>query len=95
MNEVPIRKIIEAVQRNATEDDYRAGMIEAYLDGRDEVCVLELWKYALGNEFTKPSRKESNDIVLIMQGFPAWKRQEKPKRFSEHGVQRYWKRKWK
>ncbi len=88
-----LRQIIEAVQRNATEDDYRVGMIEAYLDGRDEVCVLELWKYVLGNEFAKPSRKESNEIVLIMQGLPAWKKQDVAKRFAEHGLQRYWKRK--
>ena len=29
------------------------GMIETYIKEKDKVCVLELWKLALDNEFSK------------------------------------------
>ncbi len=83
---------IESAQRNAAEEDYRVGLIEDYLYGRDEICILELWKEALQNEYAKPTRKDSCDISLIMQNFPEWERQAIPKRFTEYGLQRYWKR---
>lgn len=83
---------IEAAQYAATEEDYRVGLIEEYLYGRDVVCVLELWKYALGNEYSKPSRWESDNIVKIMGKQQEWRRVSKGKRFTEFGHQRYWKR---
>ncbi len=84
---------IESAQRNAAEEDYRVGLIEDYLDGRNEICILELWKEALMNEYAHPTRKDSNDIVLIMQNMPGWARQNKGKRFTGYGYQKYWKRK--
>ena len=83
---------IQAEQANAVEDDYRVGMIESYLENQNEVCILELWKVALGNEFSKPSKKDSNDISLILQNFADWDKEDKPKRIKEFGLQRYWKR---
>lgn len=87
------RRLIEEIrhqQSEATEDDYRVGLIQDYLIGKREVCALELWKNAIGNEFAKPSRKDSQEIGIIMQGFSEWKRAEKAKRFGEFGLQRYW-----
>lgn len=84
---------IESAQRNAAEEDYRVGLIEDYLYGRDEICILELWKEALMNEYAKPTRKDSNDIALIMQSFPEWERAGS-KRFTGYGKQQFWKRKW-
>ena len=61
-------------QESALEDDYRVGMVKAYLDGKSEgesVCIIELWQQALGESF-KPTRKDSNELALIMQSAPGW-----------------------
>ena len=85
---------IRQKQEDATEDDYRIGLIEDYLDGKTEVCVLEIWKKALkGNEFSSPSKKDSQEISIIMQSMQGWERAKKVKRFAEYGVQRYWVKK--
>ena len=42
----------------------------------------------------KPTRKDSNEIALIMQGCEGWVRQEKTKHFKNYGTQRCWKREW-
>ena len=76
------------------EEDYRVGLIRSYLDTKriDEVCVLDLWEHALQQDYTKPSRKDSDEIVQIMANFNDWQRISKTKRFDGYGVQRYWKR---
>ncbi len=80
-------------QSEAVEDDYRIGMIEAYLEDRDEVYGIELWRDALqNNTYSKPTPKDFKAIAQIMQQFTDWERQNKSKRFGEDGVQRYWKR---
>ena len=76
-------------QNDAVEDDYRIGMIEDYLEGRDMVCILELWKNALG-ESIKPSKRDSNDISLIMQAQPGWEKSKNPRRFPDFGRQTAW-----
>ena len=92
--DVSLLKEIKQEQSKAVEDDYRVGLIESYLDGQQEVCILELWVKALHNgEFSKPTKKDSIEIGLIMQGFTNWEKQEKAKRFDEFGLQRWWKRK--
>ena len=84
---------IRAMQANATEDDYRVGMIEGYLEGKSETCVLELWRDALNmGEYSKPSKKDSNEIGLILQALDGWEKQPKPKRIPEYGLQKWWKR---
>lgn len=78
-------------QTEAVEDDYRLGMIEAYLEDKVETCVLDLWYNALKmGEFSKPTKKDSNEIGLIMQSMSGWERQPKVRRFPEFGVQRWW-----
>ena len=81
---------IKKMQERAVEDDYRVGMIEAYIKNKDAVCILELWKNALGNDFAKPTRRESNEIALILQSLSGWVRDEKPSRSNEYGLQRFW-----
>lgn len=79
-------------QECALEDDYRAGMIKAYLDDKAEgesVCIIELWQQALGESF-KPTRKDSNELALIMQGAPGWIKVPSVQRTSRWGVQRCW-----
>lgn len=86
---------IKTEQDAALEEDYRVGMIKSYLDTKriDEVCVLDLWEHALQQDYTKPSRKDSDEIVQIMANFNDWQRMSGVKRFVDYGVQRYWKRK--
>lgn len=85
--------VIREQQEAAVEDDYRVGMIEDYLEMKNEICVLELWQNALKmGEFSKPSKKESNELGLIMQSMPEWEKQPKVRRFDNFGVQKWWKR---
>ncbi len=79
-------------QECALEDDYRAGMIKTYLDDKAEgesVCIIELWQEALGESF-KPTRKDSNELALIMQSAPGWIKVPSVQRTSRWGVQRCW-----
>ena len=90
------RRLISEIrekQQDATEDDFRVGMIQSYLDGRHETCVLELWQNALGmSEYSKPAKKDSQEIGIIMQSMDGWEKQPKPKRFPGYGLQRWWAR---
>lgn len=82
-------EIIKA-QRKATEEDYREGLIEDYLSNKKEICILELWRYALDNpEPSKPTKKDSNEISLIIQALGGWERAEKAKRIPGFGLQKY------
>lgn len=82
---------IREKQDDATEDDYRVGLISEYLETHDEVCVLELWQNALKmGDFSKPTKKDSNDLSTIMQQMSGWEKSKKVKRFAEYGVQKYW-----
>ena len=85
---------IKAKQEQAVEDDYRVGMITDYLSHKreDKVCIMELWKYALDNDFSKPTRRESNEITLILQSIGGWER-GKIERHNEFGNQMFWYRK--
>lgn len=79
-------------QECALEDDYRAGMIKAYLDDKAEgesVCIIELWQQALGESF-KPTRKDSNEVALIMQNAPGWIKMPSVQITSRWGRQRCW-----
>lgn len=92
------RALIEEIrekQNDAVEDDYRVGLIKGYLEDKEQTCILDLWKNALGNDFTKPSKKESNEIGVIMQSMENWEKQPKVKRFIEFGVQMWWARVFK
>ena len=82
---------IRKMQGKAVEDDYRVGMIENYIQNKQKVCVLELWKYALDNENSKPTRRESNEITLILQSLGGWER-GKIERHNAFGNQMFWNR---
>lgn len=83
---------IQDVQSSAVEDDYRVGLIEAYLEDKRETCVLDLWRNALENPFSKPAKKESNEIGLIMQSMRGWEKYPKAKKMKDFGVQKVWVR---
>lgn len=76
-------------QAQAEEEDYRVGMIEAYLEDKNEVCILEIWENAL-KELGKPSRRDSCDIGLILNKIVGWKKEDNPKRLRKYGLQKIW-----
>ena len=76
-------------QEMAVEEDYRVGMVTEYVSRKDKVCILELWKYALDNEWSKPTRRESNELTLILQSIGGWQR-GKIERHPEFGNQMFW-----
>jgi predicted P-loop ATPase len=82
---------IKAKQEQAVEDDYRIGMISDYVSEKDKVCILELWKFALKNDFSKPTRKDSNELALILQSLGEWER-GKIEHTNSFGNQLYWYR---
>ena len=88
---------IREQQEEATEDDYRVGLIRSYLDdnGINEISIIELWSNALHKDspYSKPNRKDSDDIALILSSFDDFDKMPKSKRFADFGVQKYWKRK--
>ena len=85
-----LQTVIKEQQSEAAEDDYRVGMIESYLKNKKETCVIELWQEALGNHTTRPTKKDSTEIGLIMQNMTDWEKQRSSKRIGEFGHQRYW-----
>ena len=85
-------KEIREKQEQAVEDDYRVGMIESYLSNKDKVCIMELWKNALENEYSKPTRRESNEITLILQSIGGWER-GKIEKHKSFGNQLTWNKK--
>ena len=80
---------IKQKQSEAVQEDYRVGLITAYCEKREKVCILELWTEALSERLNRPTRKDSNEIALILQGFDGWSR-GKLERHPEYGVQRFW-----
>ena len=82
---------IRAQQEKAVEDDYRVGMIESYVENKTKVCVMELWQDALDSGYTKPTRRESNEITLILQSIGGWER-GRVERHPKFGNQMFWYR---
>lgn len=88
-----LEKIIKKEQENATEDDYRVGMIQDFLETRTRVCIIMIWKECLNEPILKPSKKDSAEIGQILNNMPDWEKQEQVARFGQYGLQKYWKKK--
>ena len=89
-----IEKRLNGLRREFMAEDTNAGMIQMYLDGYDgdHVCVGQIYREALHNPFTDPSRRESIEITDIMRhAIEGW--QPGPvHRFEKYGRQRSWVR---
>jgi len=88
-------------QKQFMQEDVDAGLILAFMEDftGDRVCSKQLFKEALGNEFAKPARWQTNEIneimnQLIREGTLAgWRYFDSPKRFGrEYGTQKGWER---
>ena len=85
-----LQKEIQIMQGKAMEEDYRNELVKDYLSRKTEVCIRELWHNALDNsEFTKPTRKDSSELSLIVQSTREWKWADDTKRFGAFGKTRY------
>ena len=94
------RKLTEEYRRaqeNATQDDWRVGAIQAFLDRKNPgelTCVREVCHRALSPnpDFPKePSLVESKDIGAIITRLPGWEKVGN-KRIAMYGVQRCWQK---
>lgn len=88
------KAVIEEQQYGATEDDYRVGVIQSYLERttKDRVCAGMLWEEALGITNRPPERADQTQLGLIMQDIPGWARCNYKYDFGRYGKQRHWKR---
>ena len=87
-----IQEDIERMQTDAVEDDWRVGMISEFLKSNNKVCVKMLWDKALNLEHKDCTKKDSNDIVSIMENMTDFERATTI-RFDIYGTQRGWIRK--
>lgn len=64
-------------QQDAAEEDWRIGIVDNYVVGRDRVCILQIWEEAItqhGSQYDKLKRKDSNDIADILVHQLGWVR---------------------
>ena len=85
------RETAKQMQENATSDDGKRGLIEAYLEGKNRVCAIEIWQEAL-NETGRPPKWLSADIGDIVSQIPGWKKLDKTARFGKYGPQKGFQR---
>lgn len=92
--------VLEEKQNCFLQEDVDAGVILSYMLDTDEkqVCSIMLYREALGNDFKKPQRWETNEICDIMNQLiasgklPDWERFDSPRRFPLYGTQKGWKK---
>ncbi len=90
---IELEDAIKEAQASAVEDDYREGMIQAYLEEEEKVCIIQVWQKALGNEFVKPTRKDSNEIATMLNKMDNWEKAgNNTRKFGDYGYQKYWYR---
>ena len=88
-----------AAQEAATQDDWRVGAIQAYLDKKipgEAVCIREIAHRALSvnPDLPKdPTLAESKDIGMIIDKLPEWERSPTKRTCGSYGRQRCWVKK--
>ncbi len=115
-------RIARKEQRNHSQVDDRAGIVEEYLDtllpkdwgkkdlyerrtfltdplspegtdGRQDVCIAEIWCECLGKEKHDMTRYNTKEINDILRSFDNWEQMKSTKNFKLYGKQRYFTRK--
>lgn len=85
------RETAKQMQEKATSDDGKRGLIEAYLEGKNRVCAIEIWQEAL-NETGRPQKWQAAEIGDIVSQIPGWKKLDKTARFGKYGPQKGFQR---
>lgn len=90
-----LEKMAIEMQEEYMEEDVRIGLIQAWLDKHDgeRVCVAQIWKEALGNEYTPISRREINELHDIMRDSVAEWESIGRQRCGDYGIQRAYEKK--
>lgn len=95
------RKLIplyREAQENATQDDWRVGAVQAYLDRKlpgELTCVREVCHRALSpnpDVPKEPSLVESKDIGTIITRTPGWEKLKSVRVIGNYGKQRCWQK---
>ena len=86
-----VLKYAQEAQNEAVEDDYRVGIIKSYLTTKEQTCIIDLWQNALQNTYAKPTRRESNELTMILEKLPDWERYGSA-RIGNFGVQTCWRK---
>ena len=82
-------------QEEYMEEDVRIGIIQEWLKKHEgeRVCVPQIWKDALGNQYNPITRRETNELHDIMrQNVADWKHIGK-QRCGEFGIQQAYEKK--
>ena len=89
-----LQKIALEMQNAFLEEDVRIGIMQEWLDNTTEeyVCIAMLFEQALGNEYQKPTRRDSNELHDIMNhSIKGWKKVENEnggrKKLKRYGAQ--------
>lgn len=76
--DVALLSTIKEEQAAAEQDDWRVGLIEAYLAKRDRVCLIEVWRNALYPDrapyYPEMSRRDANQLAAIICNKLHWVR---------------------
>ena len=83
---------VEEIQNSYVEDDWRIGVIEKYLKTVDKTCAKDIWDNAFNYKEKTITKKDSNDIVSIMNQFDGWEKAVGLS-FTDYGRQRGWYKK--
>lgn len=96
MSVIAKASVLEAIaqaQQEATEDDYREGLISAYLEDKNITCILDLWENALHEDLRKPTKKDSNEIAAIVRNIQCWERCNGGRDCGKYKKQKCWQKK--
>lgn len=87
-----------AKQEAATQDDWRIGAIEEYLQSKavgECVCIKQIMDEVISTDKdhpVNPTSKDSKEIGIIMAKQKNWKKCESRKFFAKYGQQRSWEK---
>ena len=88
--------IYQKIQEDAEVDDYRVGLIGAYLETKDpgeHVCIKEIFDRCIYRDIPKePKKQESIEVSQILSRFPDWEKVGRV-RMGSYGQQRCWRKK--
>lgn len=87
---------VKEIQKIYLEDDWRVGVINEYLQDKnvEKTCIKDIWDYVFGYEDKIMTKKDSNEIALIMDtNFTENWVKVNSIRIKNYGIQRGWKKK--
>lgn len=76
--DVALLSTIKEEQAAAEQDDWRVGLVEQYLDGKEKVCLIEVWQRALYPDrspyYPEMSRRDAYALSAIICNKLGWVR---------------------